>query len=223
MHIHREKRGSGTPIILSCGIGDASPIWQPYIEPLSKENTLVTWDHRGHGQSDKTEDPDLYTRDLAIADLKENIEFAGGSEDNPAILIGHSLGGYLSLCLTLQNPELVKALVLIASGPGFKDQAARDKWNTTAVSIDLGEEVAREARRLGVQPDSMVMENITKIDKPTLVIVGSEDRRFVGAKDYLVKKIEGAEGLEIAGAKHSVHQSHPTEVQAAILNFLNKA
>lgn len=222
MNLHFEKTGQGIPLVLSCGIGDASDVWSDYIEPLSQHFTVIRWDHRGHGRSDKTEDPSLYTRELALADLTAMIEAAGGSADNPAILMGHSLGGYLSLCKAVQKPELVKGLILVASGPGFKDQSAREKWNTTALSIDLGAEVAHEARRLGVQPDSVVMEQIDTISVPALVLVGSEDKRFVGAKDYLVKKLSKGTGVVIPEARHSVHKSHSNEVLAAVEQFLGE-
>lgn len=220
MNLHFEKTGQGIPLILSCGIGDPSDVWADYIESLSQNFTVVRWDHRGHGKSDKIEDPSLYTRELALADLTQMIQEAGGTESNPAILMGHSLGGYLSLCMAVQKPELVRGLILVASGPGFKDQAAREKWNTTALSIDLGPDVAHEARRLGVQPDSIVMEQIESISVPSLVVVGSEDKRFVGAKDYLVKKLSNGTGLVIPGAKHSVHKSHSEDVLFAVESFL---
>ena len=40
------------------------------------------------------------------------------------MLVGHSLGGYLSLAHTLDHPDDVAALVLIATGPGFRRAAA---------------------------------------------------------------------------------------------------
>jgi pimeloyl-ACP methyl ester carboxylesterase len=145
---------------------------------------------------------------------------AGGSADNPAVLIGHSLGGYLSLGAAVQYPRLIKALVLIATGPGFRDEAARDQWNRFALSMDIGPDAHPAARQLGVHGDANVMNGLRGIQVPTLVIVGSEDRRFLAAKDYLASRIPNASGLVIAGGRHSVHTTHSGEVGGAILSFL---
>jgi len=148
------------------------------------------------------------------------IAHAGGSADNPAVLIGHSLGGYLSLRAAVEHPRLVKALVLIATGPGFRDATAREQWNRYALSMDIGADAHPAARQLGVHGDGVVIEGLGSIRAPTLVIVGGEDRRFLAAKDYLVGGIPSASGLVIAGARHSVHKTHSAEVARAILSFL---
>ncbi len=148
------------------------------------------------------------------------IAHAGGSVDDPAVLIGHSLGGYLSLCAAIQHPRLVKALVLIATGPGFRDETARQQWNRYALSMDLGADADPAARQLGLHRDATVIDALGSIQVPTLIIVGAEDRRFLAAKDYLAGKMPNASGLAIAGARHNVHKTHAVEVGRAILSFL---
>jgi pimeloyl-ACP methyl ester carboxylesterase len=148
------------------------------------------------------------------------IDHAGGSAENPAVLIGHSLGGYLSLSVAIQYPRLVKALVLIATGPGFRDETAREQWNRYALSMDIGADAHPAARQLGVHSDATVIDALGSIQVPTLIIVGSEDRRFLAAKDYLASKIPNASALVIAGGRHNVHKTHSAEVGRAILSFL---
>ncbi len=155
-----------------------------------------------------------------MADLATMIAHAGGSADNPAVLVGHSLGGYLSLSAAIHHPRLVKALVLIATGPGFRKQTAREEWNRYARSMDLGADAHPAARQLGIHSDAAVIDGLGSIRVPTLVIVGSEDRRFLAAKDYLASKMPNASGLVIAGARHNVHKTHSAEVGRAILSFL---
>jgi pimeloyl-ACP methyl ester carboxylesterase len=195
-------------------------VWADIVRSLNGGTTALCWDLRGHGQSERSDDPEDYASRLAVADLATMIANAGGSADNPAVLIGHSLGGYLSLCAAVQYPRLVKALVLIATGPGFRDEAAREQWNRFALSLDIGPDAHPAARQLGVHGDANVMNGLREIQVPTLVIVGSEDRRFLAAKDYLASRIPNASGLVIAGGRHSVHTTHSGEVGRAILSFL---
>jgi pimeloyl-ACP methyl ester carboxylesterase len=220
MRLHSVIQGVGRPIVFTNGIGHTSDVWSGIVVALNGRAAALCWDLRGHGRSERSQDPNEYSVRFAVADLATMIENAGGNADNPAVLIGHSLGGYLSLCAAIHYPELVKALVLISTGPGFRDETAREHWNRYALSMDLGADAHPAARQLGVHRDSTVIDGLRSIHVPALVIVGSEDRRFLEAKAYLADRIPNASGLVVAGARHSVHITHSTEVARAILSFL---
>src|SRR3954469_18935097 len=51
-----------------------------------------------------------------------------------AVLGGHSLGGFLSLAFHLEHPERVEALVLIGTGPGYRQDESRARWNAMTES-----------------------------------------------------------------------------------------
>lgn len=220
MRLHSFIRGVGRPIVFTSGIGHTSDAWADIVAALNGRAAALCWDLRGHGRSERSEDPNDYTAGFAVGDLAAMIANAGGSANNPAVLIGHSLGGYLSLCAAIQYPGLVKALVLIATGPGFRDETARERWNRYALSVDLGTDAHPAARQLGVHSDATVIDGLRSIHVPALVIVGSEDRRFLAAKEYLAGRIPNASGLVIAGGRHSVHRTHSAEVGREILSFL---
>lgn len=219
-NLHFLIRGAGAPIVFTSGLGNTSKVWTDIVRLLDGKGAALCWDLRGHGESERPSDPGDYDCKLAVADLAAMIAKAGGSVDRPAVLIGHSLGGYLSLSAAIQFPELVRGLVLIATGPGFRDATARDQWNRFALGLDIGPDAHPAARQLGVHSDAAVMDGLGSIRVPTLVIVGGEDRRFLAAKDYLVSKIPHASGLVIPGAKHAVHTTHAGEVGRAIRSFL---
>ena len=221
MNLYSQLLGLGPPAVLTAGMGHTSAVWEGLTGMLASRCTVLRWDYRGHGQSESTDDPADYSTDLALADLIAMMARAGTSEDNPAVLIGHSLGGYLSLRAAVEVPRLIKALVLIATGPGFRDDAAREKWNQFARSMPIDAGVHPEARRLSFQSDDRVMRALSSIAVPTLVIVGGEDTHFLGAKEYLVRKMPHATGVEIAGARHSVHVTHSSRVSDAISGFLD--
>jgi pimeloyl-ACP methyl ester carboxylesterase len=49
-----------------------------------------------------------------------------------AVIGGLSLGGYMSLAFHLAHPEMVRALMLFDTGPGFRNPEARRVWNERA-------------------------------------------------------------------------------------------
>ena len=87
---------------------------------LSRDHQLVTWDMRGHGQSDSPEDAIAYSEATTIADMAGILDEAGAER---AIVGGLSLGGYMSLAFHLAHPERVRALMLFDTGPGYKKDA----------------------------------------------------------------------------------------------------
>jgi len=222
MNLYSQLLGLGPPVILTAGMGQTSAVWDGLAGILTSRCTVVRWDYRGHGQSESTDDPADYSADLALADLIAMLGRAGTSEDNKAVLIGHSLGGYLSLRAAVEVPRLIKALVLIATGPGFRDDSAREKWNLFARSMRIDAGVHPEARRMSFQSDDRVMQALNSIAVPTLVVVGGDDTHFIGAKEYMVRKMPNAVGVQIAGAGHSVHLTHSSQVSEAISGFLDQ-
>jgi pimeloyl-ACP methyl ester carboxylesterase len=222
MKLHFEIAGDGVPVVLTTGMGNSSAVWSKIAAPFAGKARTLVWDFRGHGSSEKSDDPEDYSAGHGIGDLVQMIANAGGSRDNPAILIGHSLGGYLSLQVAQQHPELVKALVLIATGPGFRNDAAREKWNEFARTIKLDADTDPAARLLALQSDDTVIKNLERVTVPTLVIVGEKDVGFHGAKDYFLSKLPDATAVVMSGAGHSVHKSHSAEVNEAIMTFIEK-
>jgi pimeloyl-ACP methyl ester carboxylesterase len=90
---------------------------------------VVVWDMRGHGESDYPADQSLYSEALTVGDMKALLDQVGAKK---AIIAGLSLGGYMSLAFAASHPERVAALMLFDTGPGFKKDEARAKWNETA-------------------------------------------------------------------------------------------
>jgi pimeloyl-ACP methyl ester carboxylesterase len=220
MRLHFEVAGSGTPIVLTTGLGDAGEVWASLFDALRNRSRVLRWDLRGHGRSEWSGDAADYTAELAVGDLKEMMATAGVTAATPGVLVGHSLGGYLSLAVAVRHPELIKALVLVSTGPGFRDEISRQKWNRYVESLDLGDDVDAHARLLGLQSDGAVLEHLRTFQKPALVVVGGEDRAFLGAKDYLVAKNRHASAVIIHGGRHSIHRTRSDEVNGAILDFL---
>ena len=237
-----EVSGDGPAVVFTHGYQASGRMWEPQRKALEPRYRVITWDMRGHGGSGSPDDPEQYSHELLVADMKGLLEHLGESQ---AVFVGHSLGGFASLRFYLDHPDMARALVLFGSGPGYRDAEARGKWNEMAgrfadsveargleILQRAGLEVssakhasavglAHAGRRMLAQFDSRVMDNIATIDVPTLVIVGSEDKPFLGSSEYMAKKISGAKLVKIEGAGHAANMEKPDEFNAALLSFLD--
>jgi pimeloyl-ACP methyl ester carboxylesterase len=64
------------------------------------------------------------------------------------------------------------------------------------------------------------MENLEKIDVPTLIVLGAGDQRYKAGGDYMASKIPDARKVVIENAGHAVNLYQPDEFNAAVLQFL---
>jgi len=239
--ISYQVTGSGQPpLLLTHGYGAAGAMFGQNLAAASVRNQVVTWDIRGHGGSESPADPDSYSAGAALADMAALLAELGLDR---IVLGGHSLGGYLSLAFTLRHPEQVAGLVLIGTGPGFRNDAARDDWNRrahkTAERLEerglaaLGSSselhgqhgdaggLALAARHTLTQRDSHVIDGLTTIHAPTLIIVGADDTPFQGAADYMTAKIPGARKVVIPAAGHAPNIDQPEQFDAELRAFLD--
>ena len=70
------------------------------------------------------------------------------------------------------------------------------------------------------QKDSSVILNLPNIKVPSLIIVGSEDKNFLAAADYMAAKIPESEKVKIPDAGHASNMDQPQVFNEAVLNFL---
>jgi len=70
------------------------------------------------------------------------------------------------------------------------------------------------------QHDSSLIDSLPDIAVPTLVLVGSEDKNFLAAADYMAGKIPGARKAVIPDAGHAANLDQPDAFNRAIEAFL---
>lgn len=236
--LHYEVHGQGPAILLTHGYSASAAMWSGQIDALSSDHTLILWDMRGHARTSAPEDLSLYSEAATVADMAALLDQVGAAQ---AIVGGLSLGGYMSLAFHYAHPQRVKALLIIDTGPGFKNDQAREGWNETARKTatrfeteGLGglrgpeakvsphrsaDGLARAARTMLTQKDARIINSLPDIRVPALVVVGSEDKPFLAAADYMAAKIPGAEKVVIDGAGHAANMDKPTAFNAALRSF----
>jgi pimeloyl-ACP methyl ester carboxylesterase len=104
------EQGSGPTLVLCHGFTGSSHDFSEHIDALAASRRVVSVDHRGHGQSTKTKTLEGYSVEQLSSDLAAFIEAVG---DGPVDLLGHSMGGRMSLHVVLDRPDLVHSLVLM--------------------------------------------------------------------------------------------------------------
>ncbi len=141
--VYAEAHGAGIPVVLSCALATTHENWRPQVAPLvAADARVVLWDYLGHGLSDAPSDPGAYHIDRVIDDLACVLDWAVGRE--PAVLGGLSFGGLLSMHLALAQPARARALLLVDTGPGFKNAEAQAGWEK------MVERIASAAERRGM-------------------------------------------------------------------------
>jgi pimeloyl-ACP methyl ester carboxylesterase len=240
--LYYEVHGDGPVLLLTHGYAATSQMWRGQIATLSRRQRLVTWDMRGHGQSDDPADAAAYSEAATVDDMAALLDAVGAEK---AIIGGLSLGGYMSLAFHRKYPERVRALLIIDTGPGFKKDEARDAWNQRAIETarsfeteGLGrlksrgkeaagsthrsaEGLALAARGMLTQHNASVIESLPTIEVPSLIVVGAEDKPFLAASDYMAAKIPGAQKVVVPAAGHAVNLDQPAAFNEAVGRFLD--
>jgi pimeloyl-ACP methyl ester carboxylesterase len=234
----------GTVVLFSHGFGSSSHMWLPQVSALAAAGyRTAAWDIRGHGQSTAGEDSGGYTTAASLADISAVLDDLGAAT---AVLGGASLGGYLTQLYRLANPERVTAMILLGTGPGFRNDDARANWNDmaerfassyerkgldglpssseldAAVHVNGSGGLVLAARGILQQHDSTVIDSLASITIPTLVLVGDGDKPYLHTAEYVAGKIPGAEHHVIAAAGHAANLDQPEVVNKHIVDFLSR-
>jgi len=165
----------------------------------------------------------------------------------PSVLVGHSMGGAITIEISLTHPQLLAGIVLVGSGarlrvtPVIKDEVIRNYPHAA-------EEIAQWAysprtdvklKRASIQellevPSSVTYgdfqacdsfdrkDEIARIALPTLIVCGADDALTpVKYSQYLKDNIRNARLVIIPDAGHSVMLEKPEELNSALRSFLS--
>lgn len=243
--IYFEEHGNpaGAPVLLTHAYAATLQMWRPQFEALSAYR-VIGWDMRGHGGTDSPPAQEDYSEKHTVEDMAALLRHLGIER---AVVGGLSLGGYMTLEFQLAHPEMVRALILCNTGPGYRKDEARAGWNDFAtgyarrfeergleglgrgIEIDATRQYQRSAEGLAfagrgilTQRDANVMEHLEQIDVPTLIVLGADDERYKAGGEYMASKIPGARKVVIEQAGHAVNLFQPQQFNDAVLAFLRE-
>jgi pimeloyl-ACP methyl ester carboxylesterase len=213
--------GEGEPILLIHGFAsNVATNWRDahWLRALTKaKRRVIAYDNRGHGQSEKLYDPNLYGAPVMAEDARRLLDHL---KIERADVMGYSMGARIAAFLTLRHSERVRRLILagaginlvrgmVGTGPiarALEAPSIEDVSNDTARSFRaFAEQTNSDLKALAAcmrgPREKIAGEDLGKIAVPTLIAVGSEDV-IAGSGKELAGLIPAAQLLDIAGRDH---------------------
>lgn len=136
--LYYETRGKGIPVVLLHGFPLDHTIWYPVVDLLACSDVHVIMpDLRGHGASPAPEG--VYSMNLMAEDLRLMLDEL---DIQKAILVGHSMGGYISLAFSRLYPNRLAGLALVAS------QSIADSPERRQSRLNAAREVKKRGSRI---------------------------------------------------------------------------
>lgn len=113
IELYFEIHGTGQPLVLISGLGNTRWQWHRMVPLLAEHFQVITFDNRGVGQSDKPPGP--YTAQMLAADTLGLLDGLGIEK---AIIMGHSMGGFIAQAIALDSLEHLDKLILCSTNFG---------------------------------------------------------------------------------------------------------
>jgi pimeloyl-ACP methyl ester carboxylesterase len=111
MELYYRKEGTGNPLIIIHGLYGSSDNWLMISKKLAERYTVYTVDLRNHGRSPHHED---HSYQAIIDDLSIFFDY---HKLEPAVIIGHSMGGKAAMLFAADYPEKVSKLIIVDIAP----------------------------------------------------------------------------------------------------------
>jgi len=235
----------GRKVVMLHAAGNNGHAWHNQYDYLGQKHSPIALDLPGHGRTSGVEGLNSIQRyaDFVTA-------FLDALKIDSAVIAGRSMGGAIAMDLAVRYPNRVQALILVATASkfnipqdridgmravtmgrapqafttdGYSPKTAKEKFDL--IREGWGEQIKTDPR---VRYTDMIAcsqvdlrEQISKIDKPTLILAGADDLVTTPADMEFVKgRIKGARLEVIADAAHNLTTEKPQEVNTAIETFL---
>ncbi|MGE5281888.1 MAG: alpha/beta fold hydrolase [Chloroflexota bacterium] len=133
--LHGESGGEGPPIVLCHGLTATRRSVIHGSRALERAgHTVVTYDARGHGESDPAPSGQGYDYPALVGDLGAVLDSQAAG---PAVVGGHSMGAHTAVAYTLEHPDRVAGLVVVGpSYMGLADEESLAYWDGLADALE---------------------------------------------------------------------------------------
>jgi aminoacrylate hydrolase len=160
IEIQYETFGGGPPLFLVPGLGGVGNYWTPQIKSFSERFMVIVHDHRGTGQSTRSEI--FYSVDQMTRDLLGLMDALGIEK---AHLVGHSTGGAIGQTMAIEHPDRIDRLVLYATWTKCDPFMRRVFEIRKLLLLDSGVEAYIKATPIFLYPDWWINQNADALEK----------------------------------------------------------
>lgn len=130
--VYYNSIGQGKPIVLLHGFLESSKIWHPFLEELAAKRQVVCVDLPGHGNTGIF--GEVHSMELMAQVVNSVLEELNIAR---ATIVGHSMGGYVSLAFAELYPEKISGLVLMNSVPVADTEEKRINRDKSAKLVGM--------------------------------------------------------------------------------------
>ncbi len=222
------QENGGVPMILLHGNGGNSSSFFYVTYHFSAKRRVINLDTRGHGRTPKGDKP--FTLKQFAEDLKDFMDKMGIEK---ADLVGYSDGGNIAMLFAIAYPERVSSMVLNGANMFPEGLEKKDmKWimrsykkSKRTLRRNPQDEKARhtyDLMKLMVDEPHITPEELSALDIPTLVLVGSHDAIKPEHTRLIADSIKGAR-LSVVEGGHNIVKSNPEKYIEAIEAFYGEA
>lgn len=182
---YKQLTGKTPGIIFCCGfMSEMRSTKAMFVEDFCREHgyNLLKFDYRGHGQS--SGDPAKCSINTWLTD---SLTLIDQLTEGPQIVIGSSMGAWISTLIAQARPEKIKGLLTIAAAPDFTEDLIWEKLSSEQKSVLLNNEVLYAPSQYSDKPyaiskqlieDSrqhLVLKNPIAINCPVRLLHGLAD------------------------------------------------
>lgn len=223
--------GSGEPVVMVHGLSGSLDWWQYNAPALAEHFRVFLIDLPGFGRLGHLS---------VCASMHDYVdwlrEWMAGVGLNSAHIIGHSMGGHIGLRLAVEDPDMVRRLVLVAPAgvvpeteiPRYVVPLIKVLRNIPAALLPLAVRDLRRANLRTVWRSSQdliehhVLDILEKVQVPTLIVWGNEDPvlPFTLARQFQ-DAISGSELFAIPDAGHIAMVDSPEVFNDRAITFLS--
>ena len=141
--LHYEEAGSGYPLILCHEFAGSWESWKDQIRHFSRRYCVIAWNYRGYPPSSVPENPDSYSEEQLVEDLRGLMD---ALSIETAHIGGLSMGGAVTLKFGIAHPDRCRSLTIAGAGSGTtnREQFLKEQEATATTFEQRGAEAVAE-------------------------------------------------------------------------------
>lgn len=238
INIYYEVVGHGPPLVMHHGFSRSLEDWKNYgyVDELKNEYKLIMMDARGHGRSDKPNQPEAYTMNERVGDVASILDKLGIETTN---FFGYSYGGRVAYELGRWIPERITSLIIGGCGAGslssryIENNIKQLQRSSKVISSDHKQTSVVKSRlqtyqlvndinaliAILKQPWTDLQKDLPEMKIPILLFGGEFDYALPGIVEA-VKNLPKAEFVSFPGLDHTQTITRIDLITPVIRDFL---